>query len=133
MINPILLNFLTGVFATLGTVAVGYFTFRGTKIKTKAESKVAEVDRANEQLIALTQERTKLLERSNEIIESQANQIEKSNHIIEAQSEQLKIYKKQTALFQEQIAHLEKTIKEVTKERDELSQVLKKAKQERGI
>ncbi|MBC1420076.1 hypothetical protein [Listeria fleischmannii] len=119
MINPILLNFLTGVFATIGTVAVGYLTFRGTKIKTKADSRVAEIDRANEQLIALTQERTKLLERSNEIIESQANQIEKSNHIIEAQSEQLKIYKKQTAL-------LEKTIKEVIKERDELIQVLKK-------
>lgn len=133
MINPILLNFLTGVFGTIGIVAVGYLTFRGTKIKTKAESKIAEVDRANEQLIALTQERTKLLERSNEIIESQANQIEKSNHIIEAQSEQLKIYKKQTALFQEQIAHLERTIKEVTKERDELSHVLKKAKQERGV
>ncbi|MHC5319543.1 hypothetical protein ACYRFS_12320 [Listeria kieliensis] len=130
MINPAILNFLAGIFATLGTVTVGYFTFRGTKVRTKSESRIAEIDRANEQLVALTQERTKLLE-------YYEKQLEKSNKIIESQTQQLEIYKKQTELFQEQrelfqeqIMKLERTIQEVTHERDELSALLKKVRRE---
>lgn len=106
------MQLLTPLFTLAGVVVTAILTNKATKVKV-----------ASNESVAYAQERTKLLE-------YYEKQLEKSNQLIEAQIEQLKIYKKQTDNFQVQIANLERTIKELTQERDELKMLVQKLKRE---
>lgn len=97
-------------------------TFVGVVITAILTNKAAKDRVSSNESVAYAQERTKLLV-------YYEKQLEKSNQVIEAQSEQLKIYKKQTEDFQIQIVSLEKSIRELTQERDELRSLIQKIKE----